>query len=167
MATSSGSRLIMAFLVLGLGTAPVLAHQGVAGYRADQMHAVHAWARVNQAPGRPITVYFTLHNESDTDDTLLGATTPLANRVEIHQHMMKDGVMRMPRLKTVDIAAQDMLKFEPGGYHLMLFDVTLLPKPGSHFPLTLKFQHSKPQTLSVAALALTAKVDMSMDHKHP
>ncbi len=170
MATSSSVVLSAAFLALLVQIAPISAHQGVAGYRPDQIHAVHAWARLAAVPGQPMAIFLVLHNESNTDDELIGLTTPIAKKADLRTHTMNAaGVMAMPRIPHVNVDAQAMVSLEPGGQHIMLFDIKRLPKLGSHFPLTLKFAHGKPQTVSVLAKSPTANTETdsaSMEHMH-
>jgi periplasmic copper chaperone A len=134
----------------------VAAHPAELGHRKGQIHAVLAWARVNPVQGRPVAVFFTLHNESGIADALIKVSTPIAKRAEVHNSKSSQGgIMKMMPSPSVAVAAEDLILFEPGSYHVMLFDLVRIPKIGSQFPLTLTFAKGKPQTILVAAKGLS------------
>ncbi len=79
-------------------------------------------------PGQDKTVaYMTVRNATEEPATLTAARSEAVRAIEIHTTRMEDGVMRMRRLKTVEIPAGTTVAFQPGGRHLMLFGVTSLP----------------------------------------
>ena len=155
--------------LLGLMSAvPASAHQDEPGYRKDAIHAIQAWARINPVPGRPSAVYLVLHNESKQDDALLSATSPIAQRTELHAtQRLAGGKMTMQMLPQLALKAGDMVLLEPGGMHLMLFSIASPPKPGSRFALTLRFAKGAPQTIQVEARGLADRKDAApMQHPH-
>jgi periplasmic copper chaperone A len=81
-------------------------------------------------------------------DKLLGASSPAAGRVEVHTHLMEDGVMKMRKVDSVTILPGKTLNLAPGGEHLMLFDLKTPLKQGNSIPLTLKFEVSGDISLS-------------------
>jgi periplasmic copper chaperone A len=134
---------------------PAAAHEAEPGYRKGQIHVVQAWARISPIKGRPAAVYFTLHNESKIADALIKVSTPIAKRAEAHASQSStSGIKKMVPTPKVIVAADDMTLFEPGGPHVMLFDLVSAPKIGSQFPLTLTFAKGKPQTIMVTAKGL-------------
>jgi periplasmic copper chaperone A len=145
---------------------PAKAHEAEPGYRKGQIHAIQAWARVSPIKGRPAAVFFTLHNEGKVADTLIKAATPIAKRAEIHTSQAStSGVMKMVKRSSVAVAADDMVLFEPGAYHIMLFDLVSPPKAGTSFPLTLTFAKAPPQTIQVKSKGLVDRQTKPvMDH---
>lgn len=63
-------------------------------------------------------------NHSDEDIVIVGAESSAANRVEIHQHVAKDGEMQMEEIEALPVAAGEKVTLQPGGYHIMLFGLT-------------------------------------------
>lgn len=120
------------------------------------MHTYDAWARINPVTGRPSSAYMTLHNSGTKPDALISATTPLAGRVELHQHQMDKGMMRMRKVDAIAIAPQSRTTLAPSGYHLMMFDLKSQPKPGTRMPVTLRFKSGIKLTLDMVAQAVTA-----------
>ena len=106
--------------------------------------SVHgAWARGTVAGQDSTGAYMTLTSREPL--TLLGAQTPAAGIVEIHEMKMEGEVMKMRAADTLPLAAGQPLRLAPGGYHLMLMDLKAPFKPGSHIPMTLRFRDAKGQ----------------------
>jgi periplasmic copper chaperone A len=55
--------------------------------------------------------------------TLIDATTPIADTVELHTMSMEDGMMRMRKVESFPVTPESPLVLERGGNHLMLFGV--------------------------------------------
>ena len=70
---------------------------------------------------RPGVMFFKLSNTSGMNKTLISATSKTAEKIEIHNHDMKDGVMRMRRLDKLTVNAQSSVLLKPHGLHLMVF----------------------------------------------
>ncbi len=99
-----------------------------------------AWARAT-APGQEVgAAYMTL--TSPTDTTLIKAESDLAGSMEIHSMTMKDGVMEMDMLENLLLKAGVASKLEPGGYHLMLFELKKPLKAGESATIKLTFKDS-------------------------
>ncbi|MEM8800230.1 MAG: copper chaperone PCu(A)C [Pseudomonadota bacterium] len=129
-------------------------HHGPAQIESTRFAVQNAWARINPAPNRPSAIYFDLANHG-ASGKLTGATTPIAKRTELHNHEMKDGVMRMVRIEAIDIPAKKTLEFALGGYHVMLFGLENPPKPGAVFPLSLEFADGTKVDVKVTAQDIT------------
>jgi periplasmic copper chaperone A len=123
---------------------------------AASFHIQDAWARINPVAGRPSAGYVTIHYGGKKPDMLVAAQTPVAGRVELHNHVMDKGIMRMTKVPGVAIAPDSETILKPSGYHLMMFDMKSLPKPGTKVPLTLTFKSGTTLTLMMVAQNLTA-----------
>ena len=63
----------------------------------------------------------TIENKGSQPDRLLSASTNAAKKIEIHEMALDKGIMTMrPIDGGLFIEAGKMVKFEPGGRHLML-----------------------------------------------
>jgi periplasmic copper chaperone A len=113
------------------------------------------WARASILASRPGAAYVTA--ESDEDDRLIGASTPMADRVMIHAiETDTKGVGRMVHRKTLDLPAGEAVNFAPGGMHLMLMDLSEKLVEGTTFPLTLHFEAAGEVTVDVPVLGVAA-----------
>jgi len=89
--------------------------------------------------GRPAAGYMVVHNPGAADK-IISASSPAAKNIEIHTTSMTNGVMRMRRVKQVDVPANRRVEFKSGGFHLMIFGLKSSLKPGSKLPLTIVFE---------------------------
>ena len=69
--------------------------------------------------GRPGAAYFTLSQASGAPRKLVGVSVDLAGRAEMHE--TKGG--SMAPVEEVPLEPGQSIKFEPGGFHVMLFDL--------------------------------------------
>ena len=67
----------------------------------------------------------------------------------MHTHTMKDGMMMMHQLDSIEVPAGGTLEFKPGGNHIMLIGLKHPLLEGEHFPLTLTFKHAGNVELNV------------------
>lgn len=124
---------------------------------ADEGITVHnAWMRPT-AQGDNGAVYFVLHNDSTEADELLGASSNVAEAVEIHESSMAVGtdVMKMNQVFSVPLGRGSEVVFEPGGYHIMLVNVSRELPVGETIEVTLHFKNHEdvPINISVAEFA--------------
>jgi periplasmic copper chaperone A len=97
-----------------------------------------SWVRAN-APGQSVgAAYMTLN--SPQDSTLVYVETPVADSVEIHSMSMENNVMKMRMLEELPLKAGKPEKLSPGGYHLMLFDLTRPLNAGENAAFKLCFK---------------------------
>lgn len=88
-------------------------------------------------PGAPAAAYLTIENGTDRSEAIVGAASPAAERVEIHQTSEVDGVMRMAPLASIDLPAGGKAELRPRGIHLMLIGPRELAV-GDRIPLSLE-----------------------------
>lgn len=98
--------------------------------------------------------YFTITNHTDLDDVIIDVSSNDAERVEIHETKDSNGVMRMRKRDAINIPAGGSLKFEPGGFHLMIFGVNL-EKDQKDIQLTLKFQNAPDLSIIAEIVEMT------------
>lgn len=97
-------------------------------------------------PGFNVTAaYFKLENTSGANLSLVGASSKLADKVEIHEHTFSEGMMKMRRVQQLAIAAGETAWFKPGGHHLMFFGLKRPVNPGDLVEVTLKFDSGQMQ----------------------
>jgi len=97
-----------------------------------------AWVREVPPTSSMSAAYMVIENKGDEGDKLIGASTNIAKVVELHE--TKDGKMR--RVKAIEVPAGKSVELKPGGYHIMLINLTKKPKEGEKVELTLKFEKS-------------------------
>ncbi len=93
--------------------------------------------------------YMTIHNSTDADDALIGASSPVAEVVELHLSAMdEDGMMSMTQVPEIAIPAHADAELKPGSYHIMLINLVEPLTEGTDVEITLEFMSAEPQTVS-------------------
>lgn len=141
-------------LILALGLlAPVAMH---AAAQSPAVRAEQPWARAT-APRQTVGgVYVTL--TSPVDDRLLGASSPVAGRAEVHEMTMQGDVMRMRELADgLKLPAGQEVQLTPGGLHVMLVGLQQPLVAGQVVPVQLRFEHAPPLDLQVRVAPVGAQ----------
>lgn len=99
------------------------------------------WIRATTPAAKVGGGYVTIINNGAEEDRLLGATSQIAERVEIHRMEMTDGIMKMrPIPDGLVIPAGQKIELAPGGYHLMLIGLKQPVKQNDTVMVALKFE---------------------------
>lgn len=113
---------------------------------------VEPWIRATP-PGSTVAAgYMRLRNEGRSQQVLVGARSPEASRMELHTMREEDGMMRMRQVDSIVIEGRSTVALEPGGLHLMLFDIETA-EAGRRVPVTLSFEDGWEVELSVPVRA--------------
>lgn len=118
-----------------LGPAPAAAHD----YQAGTLKIEHPWSRPTAA-GVSVGVGYMVIVNTGQADALVDASTPVAERVELHQTRMDGGMMKMRRVGKVDLPVGATVRLEPGGLHMMLIGLKQPLAEGAKLPLVLRFE---------------------------
>ena len=125
-------------LVIALVTATAVAGEPGA------LAVSEAWVRA-LPPGQANTAaYLTLSNRGDQVVTVVGASTGLADTVEIHTTREVDGYQRMEQLERLELVPGQVRKLAPGGTHLMLLGLDRMPAPGEKVSICLQLAAGDP-----------------------
>lgn len=131
--------LIMVATACGAPATSSEAHETQAG---SSLATASAWAAPTPAGVDVAAGYLTITNPTNTIDHLLSATSPRAERVEVHEMSMDGAVMRMRQLQRLEIPAHGEVRLGPGGNHLMFFGVREPFAQGQEIPVRLVFEHA-------------------------
>lgn len=130
--------ILAAIAAVTLMTAAPFAPAIAGDKKHDMVMVEDAWARARGAKAKVAGAFMTVHNGTKTDDRIIEAKSPIAKRVELHTHQMKDGVMKMIHVKEgIPVPAGQMTAMKPGGYHVMFMGLNQPLEEGQMFPLTL------------------------------
>ncbi|MFQ3236680.1 MAG: copper(I)-binding protein [Paraglaciecola sp.] len=92
-------------------------------------------------PSLPNTsAYFSVKNTAEHDIILVSAQTDIAQKAELHNHVMQGQMMRMERQDLVTIGPGQTVNFEPGGLHMMIFGLKTPLKKAQSVKLSLLTQ---------------------------
>jgi copper(I)-binding protein len=121
-----------------------------------QVRVEDAWVRGSVPGQRTSAAYMTL--TSPTETTLVGASSPVAGGVELHETIDDGGVMRMRATPRAVVPANRKLELRSGGLHLMLMSLDRELKPGERVPITLTFEDRSGRRTSVDVSAIVRTI---------
>jgi copper(I)-binding protein len=135
-------RQIMFFIFCFMPAFVLAGHHESKGHGSD-MHIMDAWIKEPLSGMDATAAYLLIHNHSEDSDRLMGVVTDIAEVAEIHEMTLVDGVMKMRRVDAgVSIAPDERASLEPGGLHIMLFNVNREIHAGEAYVISLNFKRS-------------------------
>jgi len=118
-------------------------------------------------PGTKITsAYMSIENRNSEAVILTGASSLFSDRIEIHQHTMSDGMMKMRQVEQLVIKENNQVILQPMGYHLMIFNVKRNLKPEENISLTLHFKQQKDLVITIPVRSIKQKNIAKKQHHH-
>lgn len=151
-----------ATLLLTLSVQALMAHE----FKAGAIEIVHPWTRATPDGASVGAGYLVLKNGGTTPDRLVSANAAAAQRVEIHEMAMDNGVMTMrPLPEGLAIPANATVTLKPGSYHLMFMGLKQPLKQGATIDGTLTFEKAGTVPVQFVVDAIAAQ-GSSAGHDH-
>lgn len=117
--------------------------------KEENLHIVDAWARESKGINNS-AVYMSIENKKNSNIEIISVVSEVSNKAAIHQTKMEEnGVMRMIHIDKLSVPANNTVKLEPEGIHIMLYDLKKQLVKGEKFNVTLKFQNGVAQVVNV------------------
>ena len=98
-------------------------------------------------PSQTIGVGFLTFENKGVKDRLLSVSSPVSDRIELHNHQNVGGVMRMRKVDAIELPKGGQVKLESGSYHIMIFNADM--ELGEETTLTLDFETAEDVTIVV------------------
>ena len=113
-------------------------------------------AFVRLPPAENTALYFEVTNNGDAEVALVGASTDVANMVELHEVVMEDEAMKMQPIEgqEIPVAAGATAVLEPGGLHVMAMGLTATLEEGDEVTWTLEFSNGCTTELTAPVRAI-------------
>jgi periplasmic copper chaperone A len=128
---------VLAALITGLLTTVSRAED----VKAGDLVITQAWARATPGGAKVGGGFLTIENKGTVPDKLVGVSADGAGKIEVHEMVMNEGVMKMrPVEGGLTIDPGKTVKLAPGGLHLMMMDLKSPLKQGDKMPVTLEFE---------------------------
>ena len=110
-------------------------------YGAGAIVVEAPWSRATPGGAKVASGYMRIVNRGSEPDRLIGGTTTVAGRFELHESSTVDGVARMtPVAGGLMIKPGESVELKPGGLHVMLADLKGPLKEGDVISGTLVFE---------------------------
>lgn len=134
----------------------VLCLTATSGARAGDISVDEVIAKIT--PSGSGGAFMAITNSGNEDDSLVGVSSPSANKAMLHTTKEVDGVMKMRKVDAVPVPAGKTTMLQHGGEHVMLFGVPKGLKPGDSIDLVLVFDKAGevPVTAMVQAPGMAA-----------
>ena len=128
-----------------------------AAHAADLMQVREPWAKAT-VPGQKVGgVYMEIVARENL--RLTGVRSAVAEVAEVHQMKMENGMMRMRKVAFLELPAGKTVKLEPGGYHIMLFDLRQSLVAGQKLKLELTVEDASKRQHRIAVDAVVRDRD--------
>ncbi|WP_305462493.1 copper chaperone PCu(A)C [Photobacterium leiognathi] len=147
------------FVVLAFFVTPVLAEH----HPKQDIELIMPWSKEVPPTSTVTAAFVTIMNHTSADDELLSASSPIAKKTELHEHLHQDGMMKMRQVSAISIPANSETLLKPGGLHVMFFDLTQVPKVGDTFPMALTFKHAGKMSVNVKVEPATFQAPTSTE----
>lgn len=141
MAIHNGLLALLAAAALALCSSAAAAKD----YKVGALEIKNPWIPVTPK-GAPVAGgYLTIVNSGTAPDRLIGGSSSLASRFEIHRMTMDQGVMRMrPVTGGLEIKPGEKVELKPGSLHVMFVGLKQPVEKGRTIKGTLVFEKAGP-----------------------
>lgn len=118
---------------------------------AGEITVTDPWGRPSPAMADAAAFYMEIDNATDTDVTLIAASTNACGVVELHESSMNDdGVMMMAEQEAgIAVPAGSATTLEPGGLHVMCLQMTDPLAVGDSIDVELEFDDGTSESVVV------------------
>ncbi|WP_448550974.1 copper chaperone PCu(A)C [Thalassotalea montiporae] len=118
-------------------------------------------------PGNSVTsAYMTITNQGGQAIKLVAAKSDDIPLIEIHEHTMHDGMMKMGQVAFVEIDANAQVKLQPMGLHLMMFDLEQPLVAGQQIAVTLVFDNNTSLDVNLPVRSIKTMKKQAKHHHH-
>ena len=140
--------------------------------KAGDLVISQAWSRATPRGAKTGGGFLTIENKGSAPDRLVAVSGDFADKIEVHEMAVKNGVMTMRAVENgLTIEPGKTVTLAPGGYHLMMLDLKAPLKQGDKLPVTLQFEKAGTVVVTLDVQGVGAKgpaaeggkMDMKMD----
>src|SRR5258706_16014881 len=132
-------RPIVFFFTAAIGLAVSAA--SASEYKAGPLEISDPWSRATPKGSSVAAGYMKIKNNGSTPDRLIGGSSDVASKFEVHEMKMEDGVAKMRPVKGgLEIKPGETVELKPGSFHVMFVDLKKPLSAGDHIKATLVFE---------------------------
>ena len=139
-------------------------------YKVGNLQISQPWVRATPKGAAVAGGYLKITNTGTTPDRLLGGSTDIAKRFEVHEMSIDKGVMKMRELKSgLEIPPGATVELKPGSYHIMMQELAHPLAKGERLKASLTFEKAGKGDVEFAVEAIGASAsgsDMKKMHNH-
>ena len=153
-------------ILVGLAMALGASLAAAENFSVGSIEVGNPWTRATPR-GAPVAVaYMTITNKGSVADRLMGGSTAVAGRFEVHNMVTEDGVAKMrPVTGGLEIKPGSTVTLEPGGLHVMLIGLKEPIAQGGRVPGILIFERAGKVDVEFAVQPLGGPAPAAGEHK--
>jgi hypothetical protein len=150
------SRITAATSIAAVVVGVMLALAGCGGAALTSAPKIEVFSARTPLPASPDVgaAYLTIKNESSEPDVLLSATSDVAAQTMVHHDITSGITETMAPAGPVTIGPGKSLVLEPGGYHIMMMNLTRHLAVGDVIHVELVFQRAGSISVNVPVVPL-------------
>ena len=156
--------LLAGMLAISAGAA------GANDYKVGALEIDNPWSRAVPRGATVAAGYMTIKNTGSEPDRLVGGSTPVAGKFEVHEMSMDKGVMKMrPVPDGLEIKPGETVELKPSSFHIMMTGLKQTIQKGKPFKASLTFEKAGPLDVefTVEGVGATpAAAAPAHDHHH-
>jgi copper(I)-binding protein len=158
---------LLAILVLS-ATLTISAHDAVAeDFTLGTIQVGKPWMRATPKGAAVAGAYLTITNKGSAPDRLVGGSSAVAGRFEVHSMVMEQGVAKMrPVTGGLEIKPGETVELKPGSFHVMLMDLKGPVEKGQKIKGTLQFEKAGKVDIEYTVEAVGAGAPAPAMHHH-
>jgi periplasmic copper chaperone A len=136
-------------------------------YSVGTMQIGNPWTRATPKGATVAGAYMTISNKGSAPDRLVGGSSAVAGRFEVHSMVMEQGVAKMrPAEGGLEIKSGETVELKPGSLHVMLTGLKRPLEKGQKVKATLEFEKAGKVDIEYAVEPLGATSPASGGHHH-
>ncbi|MCE2570838.1 copper chaperone PCu(A)C [Motilimonas eburnea] len=143
----------------------VLGMMLLSGLAQAQVMIHDAYVRATPPNAQNSAAFLQLMNHSKEAVALVGASSDIAEKVELHNHIMADGMMKMRQVERIEVGPMETVSLQPGGYHIMLMGLHGPLKEDQEVEFTLTFASGETVSFTAPVKSINGK-PAKMNHDH-
>jgi copper(I)-binding protein len=148
-------RIIIPFIAGTLSLALTAAFAG--DFKSGSLNVSNPWSNVTPKGASIAVGYMSIINSGTEPDRLIGASSDISAKLEMHDMTMDNGVMKMrPVEGGVEIKPGATVEFKPGSFHLMFVDLKKPLAANDHIKAALMFEKAGTVNVEFDVLPLGA-----------
>ena len=154
-------RPIAFFFATAFSLAVTAANAG--DYKAGSLDISDPWSRATPKGSSVAAGYVKITNGGSAPDRLIGGSSDVASKFEVHEMKMENGVAKMCPVKGgLEIKPGETVELKPGSFHVMFVGLNKSLSAGDHFKGTLVFEKAGPVNVDYDVRAMGSEGSGSM-----
>lgn len=142
----------------------ILSLLSISSTLAGEIMIEKAYVRFMSPTAQTSAAFMKITNHNNTSISLVKAKSDVAKTVEIHNHVMEKGIMKMKEVPEIVISAHKTIELRPGSFHIMLIDLHKPLVKNSKVKMDLEFSDKTKK--SVELLVTDDELEEEEHHHH-